>query len=191
VKKIETAIDGLYILEPIVHGDERGYFLESYNKSTHEKLGLNYNFIQDNESYSSRGVLRGLHYQTGEHSQAKLVRVIEGEVIDIVVDIRDGSPTYGEHVAVKLSKENKRQFLVPRGFAHGFVVISETALFSYKCDNIYHKESEACIHPFCENLKLDWGINVEMVQLSAKDKLGLAFGDHIKSGVVFNSTTTD
>jgi len=185
VKKIEPAIDGLFILEPIVHGDDRGYFLESYNKSTLANLDLHYDFIQDNESFSSKGVLRGLHYQTGEHSQAKLVRVIEGEVIDIVVDIREGSPTYGEHVSVKLTKENKRQFLVPRGFAHGFVVISETALFAYKCDNIYHKASEASMHPLCSNLNLDWGIDKEIVQLSEKDKVGLSFGEHVKSGVLY------
>ena len=185
MNKIETSIDGVYILEPIIHGDERGYFLESYNKSTHEKLGINYTWIQDNESFSSKGVLRGLHYQTGEHSQAKLVRVIEGEVIDIVVDIRDNSPHYGEHVAVKLSKENKRQLLIPRGFAHGFIVLSETALFSYKCDNIYHKDSEASMHPLCTNLNLDWGIQSDEMILSDKDKLGLSFGEHTLSKVEF------
>ena len=135
MKVIETEIKGVYILEPLVHGDERGYFLESYNKALHGKSNLNYCFIQDNESFSTKGVLRGLHYQTGEFSQAKLVRVLLGEINDIIVDIREESPTYGKALSFHLTSENKRQLMIPRGFAHGFVVLSETALFSYKCDN--------------------------------------------------------
>ncbi|MCL4155184.1 UNVERIFIED_CONTAM: hypothetical protein GTU68_001411, partial [Idotea baltica] len=187
----ETAIEGVFVLEPVVHGDNRGYFLESYNKSTHEDLDLQYDFTQDNESFSSRGVLRGLHYQTGDNSQAKLLRVIKGEVKDIVVDIRQDSPFYGETVSVILSEENKRQLLIPRGFAHGFVVLSETALFSYKCDNFYNRESEGTINPLCPKLNLDWGIEGALIKLSEKDKMAPNFGSHLKSDVKFKSNSID
>ena len=183
---IETKIEGVYILEPVVLRDERGYFHESYNKSVHKSLGLFHDFVQDNESFSSQGVLRGLHYQIGKHSQAKLVRVISGEVKDMIVDIREGSPSYGQSVSVILSEENKRQFLIPRGIAHGFVVLSETALFSYKCDNFYNKQAEASINPFCSELKLDWGLNISEYILSEKDKNAPNFGNHKSSRVVFS-----
>jgi len=185
MKLQETNIKGVVILEPEVHGDHRGYFLESYNKSTLQKFELEYNFIQDNESFSSRGVLRGLHYQVGQYSQAKLVRVISGEVRDIVVDIREGSPTYGEHVSVNLSGENKRQLMIPRGIAHGFIVLSETATFCYKCDNVYNKNSEASISPLCPKLNLEWGIGEEDILLSDKDREGALFGEHTLSGISY------
>ena len=139
---IKTDIEGLLILEPKVFGDSRGYFFESWNKARYEEVGISCEFVQDNESKSSFGVLRGLHWQAMPYTQAKLVRVISGAVLDVAVDIRKGSPTYGKHVAIELSEENKRQFLVPRGFAHGFLVLSDEAEFCYKCDDFYHPEDE-------------------------------------------------
>ncbi|MBP1838696.1 dTDP-4-dehydrorhamnose 3,5-epimerase [Formosa algae] len=166
----ETKLKDCFVLEPQVFGDKRGYFLESYNAETFNKLtGLNVTFVQDNESFSSRGVLRGLHYQLGEHAQAKLVRVVKGEVLDVAVDIRIGSPTFGQHVAVKLTEENKKQLFVPRGFAHGFVVLSETAIFSYKCDNFYNKASEGGIIYNDKTIDIDWKINESEMLISEKD----------------------
>ncbi len=141
---IKTDIEGVVILEPRVFGDDRGYFMETYNKDDFEKLGLHYDFVQDNQSKSKKGVLRGLHFQK-THPQAKLVRVLEGEVYDVAVDLRKGSPTYGKWTGVLLSGKNKRMFMIPRGFAHGFVVLSETAVFTYKCDDVYHPEDEGGI----------------------------------------------
>ena len=140
----KTDIEGVYIIEPKVFGDNRGYFMETYNKKDFDDAGLVYDFVQDNESKSKKGVLRGLHFQFN-HPQAKLVRVLEGEVYDVAVDLRKNSPTYGKYVGVLLSAENKKQFMIPRGFAHGFVVISETATFVYKCDDFYHPEDEGGI----------------------------------------------
>ena len=134
---IETKLDGVFIIEPTVFSDARGYFFESYNQHDLEKAGLDYVFVQDNQSKSSYGTIRGIHFQKGEFAQAKLVRVLQGTVLDVAVDLREGAPTYGQHVAVKLSEENHRQLLIPRGFGHGFSVLSETAVFSYKCDNFY------------------------------------------------------
>ncbi len=140
---IRTSLEGCFILEPTIINDGRGWFMESYNKSRFDEgVGAEVDFVQDNQSFSARGVLRGLHYQTGEHCQAKLVRVLEGEVLDVAVDVRPGSPTFGRYETVLLSGDNHRQFFVPRGFAHGFQVLSETAVFHYKCDNFYNKESE-------------------------------------------------
>ena len=138
---IKTEIEGVVIIEPKVFGDNRGYFMETYNENEFKANGLNYVFVQDNQSKSKKGVLRGLHFQK-THPQAKLVRVLEGEVYDVAVDLRKNSPTYGKYVGVVLSGENKRQFMIPRGFAHGFVVLSETATFTYKCDDFYHPEDE-------------------------------------------------
>ena len=140
----KTDIEGVYIIEPKVFGDERGYFMETYNEKDFKEAGLDYNFVQDNESRSHKGVLRGLHYQRN-YPQAKLVRVIQGEVFDVAVDLRKNSPTYGKWVGVVLSSENKKMFMIPRGFAHGFVVLSETAEFVYKCDELYHPEDEGGI----------------------------------------------
>lgn len=176
MKATETKLKGCFILEPAVFGDSRGYFFESFNENTFNRLtGTQTKFVQDNQSYSTRGVLRGLHAQAGEHAQAKLVRVIEGEVLDVAVDVRPGSATYGEYVAVNLSAENKLQLFVPRGFLHGFVVLSETATFFYKCDNFYNKESECGVHPFDSELAVDWQIALDEVQLSDKDKLAPSF----------------
>ncbi|MCB4807294.1 dTDP-4-dehydrorhamnose 3,5-epimerase [Tamlana sp. 62-3] len=166
----ETKLKGCFILEPKVFNDSRGYFLESFNQKTFkEKTGVTINFVQDNESLSSRGVLRGLHFQKGDFAQAKLVRAVKGSVLDIVVDIRKDSLTFGEHVAVELSEENKKQLFVPRGFAHGFVVLSETALFSYKCDNFYNKASEGGIIYNDKNLNIDWKLNESEFIISEKD----------------------
>ena len=138
----ETEIEGVKIVEPQVFGDSRGWFVEQYNAERYKAAGIDVDFVQDNESFSSKGVVRGLHWQAGDHAQAKLVRVIRGAVWDVAVDIRKGSPTFGKHVSVVLTGENKKQFFIPRGFAHGFIVLEDNTLFSYKCDNLYCKESE-------------------------------------------------
>ena len=169
-KKIETSIKGVYVIEPTVFGDNRGYFMETYSKAEFEEIGLNYNFIQDNQSKSSYGVIRGLHCQLGEYSQAKLVRVLKGRVLDVAVDIRRGSPTFGQHVAVELSDENKRCLLIPRGFAHGFSVLSEKAVFHYKCDAPWCKSAERGIRFDDPTLNIDWKVNLEMATVSDKDK---------------------
>lgn len=166
---IETPIPGLIVFEPKIHFDDRGYFFESYNERTWEAAGVKAHYVQDNQARSTIGVLRGLHYQTGEMAQAKLVRVIEGEVLDVVVDVRPDSPTYGEWYSVRLSSENKRQMFVPRGFAHGYVVLSDTAEFAYKCDNFYSKEHEAGIRFDDPGLAIDWEFDLEQVVVSDKD----------------------
>ncbi|AKB23617.1 dTDP-4-dehydrorhamnose 3,5-epimerase [Methanosarcina sp. MTP4] len=169
---IKTKIEDLFILEPRVFADDRGYFFESYNKKILDGLiGKEYNFVQDNESKSSYGVVRGLHYQLAPYSQAKLVRVLEGCVYDVAVDLRKDSPTFGEWVGVELSAENKRQFLIPKGFAHGFSVLSETAVFTYKCDEYYHPETEGGIIYNDPSLDIDWKMPEEKIVLSEKDKL--------------------
>ncbi len=176
---IKTEIEGLMIYDPRVFADERGYFMESYNRQFFEgNSEINCEFVQDNESLSGYGTLRGLHYQAGEHCQAKLVRVIQGSVLDVAVDLREGSKTYGQHVSVELTEENKRQFFVPRGFAHGFVVLSEKALFSYKCDNYYSKPSEGGIRYDDPTLNIDWGVDKKDIILSEKDAILPTFGKH-------------
>ena len=157
------------IIEPDVFGDDRGYFFESYNQARFDAAVRPVRFVQDNESRSSYGVLRGLHFQRGEHAQGKLVRVVEGAVLDVAVDIRRGSPTFGRHVAVELSGENRRQLFIPRGFAHGFVVLSEEALFQYKCDNCYAPQSEGAIAWNDPQIGIDWRIDPANVILSEKD----------------------
>ena len=167
---IETKIPDLYIIEPNVFGDNRGYFMESYSKKDFEKAGLTMNFVQDNESRSSKGVLRGLHFQT-KHTQGKLVRCTEGEVWDVAVDLRNGSPTYGQWEGVHLSAENKRQFYVPEGFAHGFLVLSEEAVFNYKCTNIYSPEYDSGLLWNDKDVNIQWPLeNIEEILLSEKDK---------------------
>ncbi len=167
---IRTQIPDVIIIEPQVHGDTRGYFVETFRADKlSEFLGFSIPFCQDNESKSSYGVLRGLHYQLPPHAQTKLVRVIEGEVLDVAVDIREGSPTFGQHVAVRLSGENKRQILIPRGFAHGFIVLSETCTFAYKVDNYYNPECDRGIAFDDPALNIDWIIPKEKLQLSVKD----------------------
>ena len=166
---IKTAIDGLVIIEPKVFKDARGYFFESFSQREFEQKVRKINFVQDNESMSSYGVMRGLHFQRPPYSQSKLVRCVKGRVLDVAVDIRKGSPTYGKHVAVELSEDNHRQFFVPRGFAHGFVVLSETAVFQYKCDNFYAPEADGGINIKDESLGIDWQIAIEDALLSEKD----------------------
>jgi dTDP-4-dehydrorhamnose 3,5-epimerase len=170
MKFIKTEILDVTIIEPSVFGDARGYFLESFNLEKFKENIYPIKFVQDNESKSSKGVLRGLHFQKPPYDQAKLVRCIEGRVMDVAVDIRKGSPTYGKHVAIELSGENKRQLFVPRGFAHGFSVLSDTAVFAYKVDNIYAPESDSGIRYDDKELNINWGLNKEEVQLSVKDK---------------------
>ncbi|MCD8211024.1 MAG: dTDP-4-dehydrorhamnose 3,5-epimerase [Prevotella sp.] len=166
---IKTAIDGVVIIEPRIFADARGYFYESFNQEEFAQKVQKVNFVQDNESKSSYGVLRGLHFQKGKHSQSKLVRVIKGTVLDVAVDIRRGSPTFGKHVAIELSGENHLEFFIPRGFAHGFSVLSEVAVFLYKCDNLYCPESEGAIAWDDPELAIDWRIPKDKIILSAKD----------------------
>jgi len=167
---IPTKLEGCFIIEPKIINDERGYFMESFNENTFQKgTGKAVHFVQDNQSFSTKGVLRGLHYQTGEHAQSKLVRVLQGEVLDVVVDIRPNSITFGEYVSVLLTGENKTQFFVPRGFAHGFLVLSETATFFYKCDNFYNKESEGGLLYSDKSVNIDWQFPLENLIISEKD----------------------
>ncbi|MBP3788089.1 MAG: dTDP-4-dehydrorhamnose 3,5-epimerase [Prevotella sp.] len=179
---IETAIQGVYVIEPKVFNDARGYFFEAWKKEEFEEHVGKINFVQDNESKSSYGVLRGLHYQKGEFSQAKLVRVIKGRVIDVAVDIRRSSPFFGQHVMVELSEENKRQFFIPRGFAHGFLVLSDEAVFTYKVDNVYAPQAEAGIRWNDPQLAIEWPIDPKDVLTSEKD-LNAAF---LKEATVFD-----
>ncbi|MCH4182753.1 MAG: dTDP-4-dehydrorhamnose 3,5-epimerase [Prevotella sp.] len=166
----ETEIKGVWILDPTVFKDDRGYFFEVWKQADFDQhIGHHVEFIQDNESKSSYGVLRGLHYQKGKYSQAKLVRVIKGEVLDVAVDIRKSSPTFGKHVMVKLTEENKRQFFIPRGFAHGFLVLSDEAIFTYKVDNVYAPQSEASICWKDPDVGIQWPIDPEKVLTSKKD----------------------
>ena len=174
---IATNIPEVKIIIPKVFGDARGYFFESWNDAKYEAAGITGNWIQDNESKSRFGVLRGLHYQAAPYTQAKLVRVIEGAVLDVAVDIRRGSPTFGQHVAVELSSENKYQLYVPRGFAHGFVVLSETVLFAYKCDNAYMPSHERGIAFDDPALGIDWKVNLSEYILSPKDTQNPRFAD--------------
>ena len=170
IEVIKTDIEGVLIIEPKVFGDARGYFLESFNaKEFAEKTGLNINFVQDNESMSSYGVMRGLHFQRPPFTQSKLGRCVKGDVLDVAVDIRKGSPTYGKWVSCELTENNHRQFFVPRGFAHGFVVLSETAVFQYKCDNFYAPQADGGISILDSSLGIDWKIPTEKALLSDKD----------------------
>lgn len=169
MKYIETEIKGVYIIEPHVFNDARGYFMESWKRAEFEQYIGAVDFIQDNESKSSYGVLRGLHYQKGDASQAKLVRVIKGRVLDVAVDLRKSSATFGKHVMVELSEDNKRQFFIPRGFAHGFLVLSDEAIFTYKVDNVYAPQAEAGIRWNDPQLSIDWPIDQKDVQTSEKD----------------------
>ena len=166
---IKTAIEGVLIIEPKVFKDARGYFFESFSQREFEQKVGPINFVQDNESMSSYGVMRGLHFQRPPFTQSKLLRCVKGAVLDVVVDIRKGSPTYGQHVAVELTEDNHRQFFVPKGFAHGFAVLSEIAIFQYKCDDFYHPEADGGISILDESLSIDWRIPKEKVLLSEKD----------------------
>lgn len=170
MKVTRTQLDGCFIVEPRIFKDERGCFFESFNQSQFEEaVGTKINFVQDNQSVSKRGVIRGLHFQTGDDAQAKLVRVLQGVVLDVAVDLRKSSSTYGEHVTIELSSENKKQLFIPRGFAHGFITLSETAEFFYKCDNFYKKEAEGGIIYNDPELNIDWRLSPDLVILSPKD----------------------
>jgi len=180
MKAHKTKLAGCFILEPNVFGDHRGYFFESYNeKSLNDAIGQDIHFVQDNQSFSSYGVIRGLHAQSGMYAQAKLVRVLKGAVLDVAVDFRPESPTYGQHITVLLSAENRCQLYIPRGFLHGFVVVSEQAEFFYKCDNFYYKDAEIGVRYDDPTLSIDWTIPIKDLILSEKDK-ELPFLDEIK-----------
>lgn len=167
----ESHIKGLIVLTPRVFNDDRGYFFESFNEATfNEKVGYPVHFVQDNQSFSTKGVLRGLHLQKGEHAQAKLVRVTKGEVLDVAVDLRTGSETYGQSYSVVLSAEENNQLFIPRGFGHGFIVLSDEAVFQYKCDNYYNKQAEGGIHYADPDLNIDWQLNTADLNVSDKDK---------------------
>ncbi|MFX0556033.1 dTDP-4-dehydrorhamnose 3,5-epimerase [Maribacter sp. CXY002] len=170
MKFTETKLKGCFVLEPKVFADDRGYFFESFNKGAFTSgIGKSINFVQDNQSYSTYGVIRAIHYQLGEHAQAKLARVLSGKVLDVAVDLRKSSPTFGEHIAIELSEENKKQLFIPRGFGHGFSVLSDTAEFFYKCDNYYNKESEGGIIYNDSTLQIDWNLAPEDIKVSDKD----------------------
>ena len=169
MRVIKTEIEGVLIIEPELFGDSRGYFMESFSQRAFDRDVAPIRFVQDNRSYSRYGVVRGLHYQREPYAQSKLVSCVVGRVLDVAVDIREGSPTYGKHVAVELSAENHRQLFIPKGFAHGFAVLSDVAVFQYKCDNFYHPEADAGIQLMDEELGIDWRIPVERAILSEKD----------------------
>ena len=175
MKVIETGLPGLLIVEPSVFKDDRGYFFETFQQTRYQDAGIKTSFIQDNESKSVKGVVRGLHYQLGEFAQAKLVRVVQGKVFDVAVDLRENSPTFGKWFGLVLDDVDKKQLFIPRGFAHGFSVLSETAVFTYKCDNIYNRESERSINPFDAQLAIDWKIEKERAIVSEKDLKATAF----------------
>ena len=174
---IKTALDGVVIIEPKILGDARGYFFESFSQREFDEKVRKINFVQDNESMSTYGVMRGLHFQRPPFTQSKLVRCVKGAVLDVAVDIRMGTPTYGQHVAVELTEDNHRQFFVPRGFAHGFAVLSEIAIFQYKCDNFYAPQADGGISIADESLGIDWKIPADKILLSEKDTLNSLFKD--------------
>lgn len=176
----ETKLKGCFIIQPQIFRDKRGYFIESFNQKTFNKtIGLNLNFVQDNESQSSKGVLRGLHFQRGDNAQAKLIRVVKGRVLDVAVDMRRDSKTFGEHFTLELSGENKMQLFVPRGFAHGFVVLEDDTVFSYKCDNFYNKEAESGIIYNDPTLNIDWQLPKNELIISEKDLVLPMFKDTV------------
>ena len=175
---IKTPMEGLMVLQPRVFKDNRGYFFEAYNQNTLKEAGIECSFVQDNESFSCRGTVRGLHFQKPPFAQAKLVRVIQGTVYDVAVDLRAGSPTFGRWYGVELSGENKKQFFIPGGFAHGFSVLSETALFCYKCDNFYSRASEGGIYLYDRELGIDWRIPADKAVLSDKDRKNPSFAEY-------------
>ncbi len=174
---IKTDIEGVVIIEPRIFNDDRGYFYESFSDREFSEKVCQTTFVQDNQSMSTCGVLRALHFQKAPHAQSKLVRVIKGRVLDVAVDIRKGSPTYGKHVAVELSEDNHRQLFIPRGFAHGFVVLSEEAIFQYKCDNFYCKAAEGAVAWNDPDLGIDWGVSAAEAILSDKDRVNPSFAD--------------
>lgn len=178
---IETGFKDLLIFEPRVFEDARGYFYESYNEATFHEAGLTYRFVQDNQSHSAYGVIRGLHYQLNPHAQCKLVRVLQGSILDVVVDVRKNSSTYGKVFSIELSGENKKQLLVPHGFAHGLSILSETATVMYKCDALYNKEAEGGIIYNDLQLAIDWRVPADKISVSAKDAVLPLFKDHVNN----------
>lgn len=178
---IKTPIEGLLIIEPRVFSDARGYFVETYNEQRYREAGIDAQFVQDNQSCSSCGVVRGLHFQKPPYSQAKLVCCTVGRVLDVAVDLREGSPTFGKWFSVELTEENKRQFFIPRGFAHGFSVLSEQAIFTYKCDNLYHPEAEGGLLLSDPDLAIDWQIPEELRVISDKDKKHPTFDEYTRN----------
>ena len=171
MKVTETNLKGCFIIEPQVFVDKRGYFFESFHKEKFQQLtNIEVDFLQDNEAFSNRGVVRGLHFQKGQYAQAKLIRVVKGKVLDVAVDLRPGSKTFGKHFSIILSEENKKQLFLPRGFAHGYAVLEDNTLFSYKCDNYYNKESEGGVIYNDKDLQIDWMLEKNEIQLSEKDK---------------------
>lgn len=175
MKVEKTHIDGLLVITPTVFGDERGHFFESFRKDTLKAHGVETDFVQDNQSLSSKGILRGLHFQKDPHAQGKLVRVLQGSVIDVAVDIRPNSLTYGQHFSIELNESNKTMFYIPPGFAHGFLTLEDNTIFAYKCTNYYHKESEGCVLWNSPSLEINWGIDSPI--LSEKDKIATDFAD--------------
>lgn len=175
---LSTEFSGLMVFEPRVFNDDRGYFFESYQRKVFAEAGITTDFIQDNEAKSTFGILRGLHYQVPPYAQAKLVRVVQGEVLDVVVDIRENSPTFGKHFSIRLSAENKKQLFIPRGFAHGYAVLSEEAIFCYKCDNYYSKAHEGGLRYNDPAIGIDWEINLEQAILSERDEKWPDLGEH-------------
>lgn len=186
---IKISLDGVYIVEPVIFRDARGFFFESYHQKLFEEAGIHYSFVQDNQSRSEFGTIRGLHFQKGEYVQAKLVRVLQGRVLDVIVDLRMGSPTFGQYFAIELSDENNRQLLIPRGFGHGFSVLSEFAVFSYKCDNYYKPESEGSIRFDDPNLAIDWRVDTGKSILSDKDKKAPSFQEYCQSPAFYYDNT--
>ncbi len=180
MKTVTTEIDGLIIIEPAVWSDSRGYFFESFQSERYEKAGIDASFVQDNEAFSSKGVLRGLHYQLPPFAQDKLVRVISGSIIDIAVDIRTDSPTYGKYCSVMLSSENKKQFFVPGGFAHGYICLTDDVIFAYKCSNYYSKDHEGGIRYDDPTIGIDWQFELDAAVISEKDLILPNFGEHRK-----------
>lgn len=181
MKVTQLALQGVYLIEPTVYGDARGYFCETFNARDLQNYVGTQPFVQDNESLSHYGVIRGLHYQVGEFAQAKLVRVVMGEVLDVAVDLRENSSTFGQHVAVKLSSDNHRALYIPRGFAHGFAVLSPSALFAYKCDNFYAPHAQASLRYDDPDLGIDWGIDACQRQLSDKDLQAQSWQAYLKA----------
>ncbi len=175
MKVEKTHIDGLLVITPTVFGDERGHFFESFRKDTLKAYGVETDFVQDNQSLSSKGILRGLHFQKDPHAQGKLVRVLQGSVVDVAVDIRPNSLTYGQHFSIELNESNKTMFYIPPGFAHGFLTLEDNTIFAYKCTNYYHKESEGCVSWNSPSLEINWGIDSPI--LSEKDKIATDFAD--------------
>lgn len=186
MRVVETAFPGLVIIEPRINEDARGYFFESWQSERYQKAGIDALFIQDNESKSSRGVLRGLHYQLDPWAQAKLVRVVEGQVFDVAVDLRKGSPTFGRWFGLELDGLSKKQLYIPRGFAHGFSVLSETAVFSYKCDQAYHPEAERSLNLHDPHLQIDWKVSVDEPLVSEKDR-NAPFFDEAEMNFLFDT----